>query len=75
LEGTNLQECYDACGEVAQKWYDILEYKGEYVDDSELIEYIGEQRVIGKSQEEYGSQKSAAITCAKRLNDCLGSET
>ena len=57
LDGSNLQECYDACGEVASRWYDILESKGEYVEDSELIDYIGEERVIGKSQEEYGSQK------------------
>ena len=49
LEGTSLQECYDACGEVATRWYDILESKGEYVEDSELIDYIGESRVIGKS--------------------------
>lgn len=32
LEGKTLQECYDACGEVADRWYDILESKGEYVD-------------------------------------------
>ena len=33
LEGTTLQECYDACGEVADRWYDILESKGAYVDE------------------------------------------
>jgi DNA polymerase epsilon subunit 1 len=55
LEGKNLQECYDTCGEVAQRWYDILTSKGEYVSDSELVDYIGESRVINKSVEEYGS--------------------
>jgi DNA polymerase epsilon subunit 1 len=33
LEGKTLQECYDACGEVADRWYDILETEGEYIDD------------------------------------------
>ena len=30
LEGSTLQECYDACGEVAQRWYDILEREGAW---------------------------------------------
>ena len=55
LDGTNLQECYDACGDVASRWYDILVTKGEYVNDQELVDYIGESRVIGKTLEEYGS--------------------
>lgn len=55
LEGKNLQECYDACGEVADRWYDILESKGEYVDQQELIDYIGESRVISKALEDYGA--------------------
>ena len=46
LEGTNLQECYDACGQVAQFYYEILTTKGEFVNDDELINYIGESRVI-----------------------------
>ena len=46
LIGNSLQECYDACGEVAIRWYDILETEGEYVEDSELIDYIGESRVL-----------------------------
>jgi len=33
LEGKTLQECYDACGDVAKRWYDILESKGEYVNE------------------------------------------
>ena len=55
LEGKSLQELYDACGEVADRWYEILDTKGEYVDTSELIEYIGESRVISKKLSEYGS--------------------
>lgn len=46
LEGKTLQDCYDACGEVAKRWYDILESKGDYCNDQELVDYIGETRVI-----------------------------
>lgn len=74
LEGTTLQECYDACGEVADRWYDILESRGEYVNAEELIEYIGESRVISKTLEEYGTQRGTAITCARRLAELLGPE-
>ena len=74
LEGTTLQECYDACGEVADRWYDILESEGDYVNEQELIEYIGEQRVISKTLEEYGTTKGTAITCARRLAELLGPE-
>jgi DNA polymerase epsilon subunit 1 len=74
LEGKSLQECYDACGEVAEKWYDILETKGEYIDDSELIEYIGESRFLSRNLKEYNEQKGTSITCAKRLAEFIGPE-
>ena len=74
LEGETLQECYDACGEVGDRWYDILDSKGEYIDDTELIEYIGESRVLQKGVSEYGDRKGTSITCAKRLADFLGND-
>ena len=74
LEGKSLQECYDACGEVAEKWYDILETKGEYIDDTELIEYIGESRFLSRNLKEYNEQKGTSITCAKRLAEFIGPE-
>jgi len=74
LEGSTLQECYTACGEVAEKWFDILETEGEYIDDAELTEYIGETRVLSKPLAEYGAQKSTSITCAKRMQEFLGNE-
>lgn len=40
-----------------------------------MIDYIGESRVISKSLEEYGNQRSTSITCAKRLQQILGTET
>jgi len=72
LEGQTLQECYDACGEVGERWYDILDSKGEYIDEVELIEYIGEERVLQKSIKEYGEQKGTSLTAAKRLAEFLG---
>ena len=72
MEGKTLQECYDACGEVGDRWDDILDSKGEYIDDQELIEYIGIEKVLSKSISEYGTQKGTSITCAKRLAELLG---
>ncbi len=74
LEGATLQECYDACGEVADRWYDILETKGEYLGDTELIEYIGESRFLSRNLSDYNEQKGTSITCAKRLAEFLGPE-
>lgn len=74
LEGKTLQECYDACGEVAERWYDILETEGEYVDDQELIEYIGESRYLSRTLSDYNDQKGPSITCARRLAELLGPE-
>eukprot|EP00347_Sterkiella_histriomuscorum_P016015 403354822 len=74
LEGKTLQECYDACGEVAERWYDILDTEGEYVDDSELIEYIGESRFLSKALSEYDGKKASMVTCAHRLSEFLGPE-
>ena len=74
LEGESLQECYDACGEVGDRWYDILDSKGEYIDDIELIEYIGESRVLQKGVSEYGDRKGTSITCANRLAEFLGND-
>ena len=45
---------YDACGEVGERWYDILDSQGSYVDEHELVEYIGEERVLSKGLKEYG---------------------
>jgi hypothetical protein len=47
-----LQECYDTTGEVGRRWYDILEQEGAGLEEEELIEYIGEERVIQKSLSE-----------------------
>jgi len=74
LKGSSLRECYFACGEIAERWYSILENKGIGVPDEELLEYIRESKIMSKSLAEYGAQKSTSITCAKRLAELIGNE-
>eukprot|EP01022_Parablepharisma_sp_SALTPOND_P011850 TRINITY_DN1509_c0_g2_i1.p1 TRINITY_DN1509_c0_g2~~TRINITY_DN1509_c0_g2_i1.p1 ORF type:complete len:2157 (+),score=297.67 TRINITY_DN1509_c0_g2_i1:3876-10346(+) len=72
IEGKTLEECYKACADVAERWYDLLETEGSMMSDIELIEYIGEERRLSKSVTGYGTQKSTALTCARRLAEFLG---
>lgn len=51
-----------------------MESQGKYVNDEELIDYIGECRVMSRKLTEYGNAKSTSITCAKRIGDILGKE-
>lgn len=74
LEGTTLQETYEAVAKVANQWLDVLHSKGDTLADEELIELICENRSMSKSLEEYGTQKSTSITTAKRLADFLGEQ-
>ena len=74
LKGNNLTECYSECAEIAKRWYSILELNGEGINDDELLDYIEESRMMSKSIDEYGSQKSTSITCARRLSEILGTE-
>ena len=72
LEGTTLQECYDAVAKVSNQWLDVLDSHGSTLADEELIDLICENRSMSKSLEEYGAQKSTSITTAKRLQVLLG---
>ncbi|KAL0248806.1 hypothetical protein GEMRC1_004040 [Eukaryota sp. GEM-RC1] len=72
LEGTTTEECYKAVGEVANSWLDILHTKGANISDEQVIELLSESKNMSKSLHEYGDQKSAAITTAKKLADFLG---
>ena len=74
LAGDSLKSCYDAVGEVANQWLQVLFSKGEDLDDAELIELISENRSMSKLLSEYGSQKSTAVTTAHRLAEFLGPE-
>ena len=74
LAGDSLEACYDAVGEVANQWLEVLYNKGEDLDDAELIDLISENRSMSKLLSEYGDQKSTAVTTAHRLSDFLGVE-
>jgi DNA polymerase epsilon subunit 1 len=74
LEGTTLQECYDAVAKVSNQWLDVLYSHGATLADEELMDLISENRSMSKSLEEYGSQKSTSITTARRLAEFLGEQ-
>ena len=74
LEGTTLAETYAAVAKVADKWLDVLHGKGMTLADEELIDLICENKSMTKTLEEYGAQKSTAITTAKRLAEFLGEQ-
>lgn len=65
LNGTSLEECYQSVACVANKWLDVLDSRGESMEDEELLELVSEQKSMSRSVEDYGTQKSAAITVAK----------
>ncbi|KAI7625431.1 DNA polymerase epsilon catalytic subunit, partial [Hortaea werneckii] len=74
LDGTTLEETYAAVAKVADKWLDVLHGKGQTLADEELIDLICENKSMTKTLEEYGAQKSTAITTAKRLAEFLGEQ-
>jgi DNA polymerase epsilon subunit 1 len=71
LDGESLEECYQASASVANNWMDILDSRGATVDDEELLDLLSQTNNMSKRLEEYGKQKSAAITAAKRLGQFL----
>ncbi|KAL5120346.1 DNA polymerase epsilon catalytic subunit [Pleosporales sp. CAS-2024a] len=74
LDGTTLEETYAAVAKVANRWLDILDTRGASLADEELIDLIVENKSMTKTLEEYGAQKSTAITTAKRLAEFLGEQ-
>lgn len=74
LEGDTLEKCYAAVGAIANRWLDILDFKGSMLEDEDLIALICENKSMSKTLKEYGSQKSTSITTAKRLGEFLGEE-
>ena len=67
LAGKNREEVYAAVGKVANQWIHVLDTKGAYLADSELVYLISERKNMSKSVEESGDLKSASITTAKRI--------
>lgn len=74
LLGKTLVECYDAVAQVADQWLDVLFSRGSTLHDEELVDLIAENKSMSRTLQEYGSQKSTAITTAKRLAEFLGAE-
>ncbi|KAF2871023.1 DNA polymeras-like protein epsilon [Massariosphaeria phaeospora] len=74
LEGSTLEETYGSVAKVANRWLDILDTRGATLADEELIDLIVENKNMAKTLEEYGAQKSTAITTAKRLAEFLGEQ-
>lgn len=74
LEGSTLEETYGAVAKVANRWLDVLHSHGTTLADEELIDLICENKNMTKTLEEYGAQKSTAITTAKRLAEFLGEQ-
>ncbi|KAG0367489.1 hypothetical protein BC939DRAFT_506368 [Gamsiella multidivaricata] len=74
LEGSDLEECYAAVARVANQWLDVLYSKAVDLEEDELFDLISENRNMSKSLEEYGAQKSTAISTAKRLGEFLGDQ-
>ncbi|GAV48505.1 hypothetical protein ZYGR_0K00100, partial [Zygosaccharomyces rouxii] len=74
LEGDTLESCYEAVGKIANRWLDILDYKGSMLEDEDLIDLICENKSMTKTLKEYEGQKSTSITTARRLGEFLGEE-
>jgi DNA polymerase epsilon subunit 1 len=74
LHGTTLEGCYQAVGEVANQWLNVITTKGQSLKDAELFELISENRSMSKALQEYGTQKSTSISTAKRLAEFLGDQ-
>ncbi len=72
LDGSTLQDCYDAVGDVANQWLDVLDSHGVNMDDEELLNLISERKTISKTLDEYEGRKATSLTTADRLADFLG---
>ncbi|KAF2459389.1 DNA polymeras-like protein epsilon [Lineolata rhizophorae] len=74
LNGSTLTETYESVAKVANRWLDVLHHHGSTLADEELIDLICENKSMTKTLEEYGAQKSTAITTARRLAEFLGEQ-
>jgi DNA polymerase epsilon subunit 1 len=74
LDGGSLKECYDSVADVANHWIDVIETRGENLDEDELVDLISENRNMSRQLEDYGGQKGTSQTTARRLAEFLGAE-
>eukprot|EP00529_Nitzschia_sp_RCC80_P002741 CAMPEP_0113444100 /NCGR_PEP_ID=MMETSP0014_2-20120614/2493_1 /TAXON_ID=2857 /ORGANISM="Nitzschia sp." /LENGTH=1934 /DNA_ID=CAMNT_0000335103 /DNA_START=203 /DNA_END=6003 /DNA_ORIENTATION=- /assembly_acc=CAM_ASM_000159 len=74
LDGNSLIECYDSVADVANHWIDVIDTRGESLDDEELVDLISENRNMSRQLDDYGDQKGTSQTTARRLGEFLGAE-
>jgi DNA polymerase epsilon subunit 1 len=75
LDGGTLEECYSAVSNVANEMLDIIDERGQNMEDEALLNIISESSTMSRALLDYGAQKSCAITTAKRLGEVLGEDT
>jgi len=75
LDGGTLEECYAAVANVANEMLDIIDERGQNMEDEALLNIISESSTMSRALLDYGAQKSCAITTAKRLGEVLGEDT
>jgi DNA polymerase epsilon subunit 1 len=71
LGGTTLEEAYESVGEIGNDWLDMLESRGEKLEEEDVLTYLSESTNMSKKVVEYGGQKSRAITGLIRLSEFL----
>ena len=74
LEGSTLEECYEAVGSVGNHCMNILDTQGEGLEDRHLFELLMESKNMSRALDDYGDQKGAAVTTARRLAEFLGDD-
>lgn len=74
LGGQGLAGCYESVARIANFWLDVLDSQAEDMEEDEVIDLMSEKKNLSRALSEYGSQKSTAITTAKRLSAFLGNE-
>lgn len=74
LDGNSLKECYDCVANVANHWIDVIDTRGDSLDDEELVNLISENRSMSRQLDDYGEQKGTSQTTARRLGEFLGAE-
>jgi DNA polymerase epsilon subunit 1 len=75
LAGDSLDGCYKAVAVIADHFLDIIQSRGEDMDDEELLELISESRSMSRKLSDYKQAKSMTVTTATRLGQLLGAET
>lgn len=74
LDGDTLKECYACVADVANHWIDVIDTRGDCLEDDELVDLISENRSMSRQLDDYGDQKGTSQTTARRLSEFLGAE-